>query len=290
MTRLKTLSAGFAAVACLLIFPSPLLAQAWEKLPNLRLVTENFHDADSFQVTDGKHIRHFRLYLVDAPETTAGDPTMARRVREQTRYFGLADAATTLRFGRLATEQVKAWLAQPFTAYTTGALGLGRSSEPRHYAFIVTADGHDLGALLVRHGLGRAFGVGRADWQNTPQAELRAQLADLELSAALARRGIWAKADPERLTALRATERAEGSELAAISQSAQDDVATAADPVDLNTASEAQLRTLPGIGPALVQRIIAARPFASVDDLTRVPGVGPATLTRLRPLVVAESP
>jgi competence ComEA-like helix-hairpin-helix protein len=56
-------------------------------------------------------------------------------------------------------------------------------------------------------------------------------------------------------------------------------------PVDLNTADEATLQTLPGVGPALARRILEARkerPFRSVDDLTRVRGIGPATLRRLR--------
>lgn len=42
---------------------------------------------------------------------------------------------------------------------------------------------------------------------------------------------------------------------------------------------------LPGIGPVLAQRIIAARPFFSVDELLAVRGIGSATLERLRPLV-----
>lgn len=59
-------------------------------------------------------------------------------------------------------------------------------------------------------------------------------------------------------------------------------------PVDVNRAGAAELRSLPGIGPALAERILEARreaPFASVDDLARVPGIGPATVARLRPLV-----
>ncbi|GAB2475958.1 ComEA family DNA-binding protein [Xylanimonas ulmi] len=56
--------------------------------------------------------------------------------------------------------------------------------------------------------------------------------------------------------------------------------------VNLNTADEATLDTLPGIGPALAARIIAWREqngaFASVDELDEVSGIGPALLAGLR--------
>jgi competence protein ComEA len=39
------------------------------------------------------------------------------------------------------------------------------------------------------------------------------------------------------------------------------------------------------VGSALAARIVAARPFASVEDLRRVRGLGGARLDRLRPLV-----
>jgi len=54
--------------------------------------------------------------------------------------------------------------------------------------------------------------------------------------------------------------------------------------VDLNTASRDELVALPGVGEAIADKIIAGRPYNSVDDLRRV-GVGAKTLERLRPLV-----
>lgn len=59
--------------------------------------------------------------------------------------------------------------------------------------------------------------------------------------------------------------------------------------VDLNSATAAELQTLPGIGPAMAERILTHRdehgPFSSVDDLLAVSGIGPATMERLRDLV-----
>ncbi len=59
--------------------------------------------------------------------------------------------------------------------------------------------------------------------------------------------------------------------------------------LNLNTADAAALDTLPRIGPALAERILAWREkngsFASVEDLLDVPGIGDAILEGLRDLV-----
>jgi competence protein ComEA len=60
------------------------------------------------------------------------------------------------------------------------------------------------------------------------------------------------------------------------------------DRVDVNRATAEELQRLPGVGPALSGRVIAAReqkPFRAVEDLRRVHGIGPKTLERLRPHV-----
>jgi competence protein ComEA len=58
--------------------------------------------------------------------------------------------------------------------------------------------------------------------------------------------------------------------------------------IDLNTATQAELETLPGIGASKAAAIIANRPYATVEDLDRVPGIGPSTLNQLRPLVTVQ--
>lgn len=61
--------------------------------------------------------------------------------------------------------------------------------------------------------------------------------------------------------------------------------------VRINSASAGELQQLPGIGPALAQRIVETRSrgrFTSVDDLLRVPGIGKAKLAKLRAYVEVD--
>lgn len=61
--------------------------------------------------------------------------------------------------------------------------------------------------------------------------------------------------------------------------------------VRINSASVSKLQQLPGIGPALAQRIIETRSggrFNSVEDLLRVPGIGKAKLAKLRNYVEVD--
>jgi competence protein ComEA len=60
-------------------------------------------------------------------------------------------------------------------------------------------------------------------------------------------------------------------------------------PLNLNTASAADLDDLPGIGQSIAERIVEYRttngPFQSVEDLQKVKGIGPALFAKLAPLV-----
>jgi len=60
--------------------------------------------------------------------------------------------------------------------------------------------------------------------------------------------------------------------------------ATTAGPVDLNSASQKQLEDLPGVGAATAKKIIAGRPYASVQDLSKA-GVSAKTIQQITPLV-----
>ena len=59
--------------------------------------------------------------------------------------------------------------------------------------------------------------------------------------------------------------------------------------VDVNTASEAELERLPGVGPSLARRIIEYReangPFATPDDLQNVSGIGPSKFAKMEAFV-----
>lgn len=62
--------------------------------------------------------------------------------------------------------------------------------------------------------------------------------------------------------------------------------------VELNRATPSELQTLPGIGPARAEAIVAYRerhgPFAELSGLTKVPGISQSLITRLAPLVLVR--
>ncbi len=67
-----------------------------------------------------------------------------------------------------------------------------------------------------------------------------------------------------------------------------------AEMVNLNTATVAQLETLPGIGPATAQRILEYRQksggFKKVEELMNVRGIGEASFLKIKPLVSITPP
>lgn len=101
--------------------------------------------------------------------------------------------------------------------------------------------------------------------------------------------GFTAEADPAGINLARFLADGEQIVVPAVGEVAAASGTTADGRVNLNTADAAALDTLPRIGPALAERILAWRekngPFASVEDLLDVPGIGDAILEGLRDLV-----
>ena len=58
--------------------------------------------------------------------------------------------------------------------------------------------------------------------------------------------------------------------------------------VNLNTATLAELETIPGIGESFARQIIAHRPYTSIDQLVAIRGIGESSVRTLRPFVKTE--
>ncbi|PYI61023.1 MAG: hypothetical protein DMC60_06530 [Verrucomicrobia bacterium] len=301
------------AVAVLWISAVDLCAREgskdWIVLNNCRLITNPANDGDSFHASAGAQEYIFRLYLVDAPETDALAPG---RLVEQAKYFGVT-VPQVIEVGQAAKEFTRQKLSEPFTVFTHMADAMGQSKLERFYAFVQTKDG-DLGEQLVRNGLARNYGF-KAVPPGLKNSRLEIQkLQQFEDEARREKIGGWG-VSAGRLNARapspiafsvflseqkqpRTTRPAHSIVPASAMQTPNTPIAannpagsskshakekTPLGRIDVNTATEKELTTVPGIGHVMAARIIAARPFRSADDLKRVSGIGDKKYAQIRP-------
>lgn len=59
-------------------------------------------------------------------------------------------------------------------------------------------------------------------------------------------------------------------------------------PVNVNTAKREELLTLPGVGPAIADRILESRPFTSIEELRHVSGIGSSLLENLQAMITVN--
>jgi len=280
----------------------------WIVLKDCRLIPNPANDGDSFHVSAGNKEYLFRLYLVDAPET---DEMTPRRLVEQAKYFNIT-VPEAIEVGRAAKDFTQEKLSQPFTVFTHMSDAMGQSRLERFYAFVETKEG-DLGEQLIRNGLARCYGFKAAPPGLTSSRIEIEKLQQLENQARQEKIGGWGvnagrlnthpqltafssfvpdeksrsrAAHPDSSAFISSTLQPNASITRSTSVEANKSHAKEKTPlgnIDINTATEKKLRTVPGIGPVMAERIIAARPFRSADDLRRVSGIADKKYAQIRP-------
>jgi endonuclease YncB( thermonuclease family) len=300
--------------------PSPrcFAGAPWVTLQGGHFLVKRPNDGDSFHISVAGKEYIFRLYLyfVDAPETTA---EFRDRVEEQAKYFGIT-SEQNLQVGELAKTYTREKLSGPFLVRTCWEDAMGRSRMQRFFAFIQSNNG-DLGEQLVENGLARFHREsGKPEGLSSAASELR-KLIGLERKAKQEKVGGWGC--NERRMAVRAKEAESekgvdpfdkffhpemtpatdipvvsssaatlplssgpaGAPVAPIQATTPDSVSPIPETkLDVNIASKTELENVPGIGPAMAQRIIEARPFKSANDLRNVKGIGSgARYEKIRP-------
>ncbi|MFL6527655.1 MAG: helix-hairpin-helix domain-containing protein [Chthoniobacterales bacterium] len=277
----QTIARFFFLGICLSVCAGSTDDHRWTVLRDCRLIANPSNDGDSFHVSAGGKEYIFRLYLVDAPEAGTVDPS---RLLEQAKYFGIT-AAQVIDVADEARRFTAEKLSAPFTVLTRLSDAMGRSRTERFYAFVETKEG-DLGEQLVRNGLARIHGSKITPPSVESMSREQEHLHQLEDAARIEKIGGWANGDPKRIS-----QRAENpappinrfqvpeNEIAPGTEPTKDQPPTN---LDVNRATKAELEALPGVGPVMAERIIAARPFQSADELRRVPGIGDKKYAELR--------
>ena len=300
------------AVAVLWISAVDLCAREgskdWIVLNNCRLITNPANDGDSFHVSVGPNEYLFRLYFVDAPET---DEMTPRRLVDQAKYFAIT-VPQAIEVGRAAKEFTRQKLSGSFTVFTHMSDAMGQSRLERFYAFVQTSEG-DLGEQLARNGLARNYGFkavppglknSRLEIQKLQQFEDEARQEKIggwginvgRLNVRPANSPSFSVFVPAEKGRPRATPTSPSIRSSTPKPTAPIPPDDSGEPrkshakektplgkIDINTATEKELTTVPGIGHVMAARIIAARPFQSADDLKRVSGIGDKKYARIRP-------
>lgn len=151
------LNSGMKWIWCLLLPALPLLADGLpgkqRELTNVPAiyVPHANNDGDSFRVRVGTNEFIVRLYDVDCAELKR---TTKERHAAQVEFFGV-DGEALLAVARRAAAYTSNHLSQPFTLRTRWARSYGGE---RVLAYTFTAEGKDLGGLLVSNRLARAHG------------------------------------------------------------------------------------------------------------------------------------
>jgi len=296
---------------------------SWQVLNNCLYVSNASNDGDSFHVSAGGKQYLFRLYFVDAPETDAGFKDRVDEqakyfgiTSEQVIQVGkIAKAFTREKLAHPFTVRTcfqdalgRSRMERFYAIVQTPTGDLGEQLIENGLARIHGASANPVGLPAAN-----------VEWQKLDRLETAAKAEKVggwgvnygRMMARSEKSKNRAPVDP--FEAFFHPERTQTQTVAASSANAwpfprhspaagSDDIVTinpakasassdasagtaagAIRPIDINSASSADLENVPGIGPVLAQRIIEARPFKSADDLRNVKGIGEYRYRKLRP-------